>query len=1330
MADYNLFNLSPRSFEQLIQSLSIKIIGPDVVIFGDGPDGGREATFNGEILYPNPGNKWKGYGVIQAKFKQKTEGTERDGKWALAELENELEKFTNKKKELKKPEYYIFVTNVTLSAVNKKGAKDKVRKILDSFKKTRTLKDFAVWDNDQIRSFLEADRDVRTCYGAWITPGDMLVEIIKAIEIKTPDFQSTIENYLQKEMLADHYVNLGQAGHATDGKTALGKVFVDLPVADEPSINPPKEEDDAVTKGFADNIVCQGDLCLRPSQLKARDVSGRESHRAGRYVLVGGPGQGKTTIGQFICQIYRTALLGKPGARLIPEAREVIQEIKELCEKDAIAIPGCKRFPLRVVLNEYASVLAKGGKENPVTLLSFLLKKIKDKTYTDISPGDFKNWLRNYPWLIILDGLDEVPASSNREELLRTVSDFLVDVTQLDADIMIVATSRPQGYDKGRDFSSDYYRHIYLAPLSNKHALFYGIRLAEIRYSSEDEKRKKVITRLERALKQPETARLMRSPLQVTIMATLVDQIGQPPQERWRLFKEYYEVISRREKEREIPAAEIIRDYKPDIDALHNRVGLQLQVESEGEGNTEARLSPSRFEEIIRVRLSEEGHEGKGLDGLQKKIMHAAMERLVFLVGLETEKIGFEIRSLQEFMAAECLVDKPDQLVQKRLHAIAPASHWRNVFLFACGKCFAERQHLRDTIIAICDQLNENEEDGSGISRAVLAGSMLALDLIEDGPARKQPKYSQALLRNALRLLDCRLSEHIWRLGAVYESTFKEVYQEEILRHIAGTTLDKSYMSWLLLLYLSKQGVSWAQEAANTHWFPQHSAQVKFFVQVFNNRNAELIWSEFLIEKSVKCMERTSMKELNTLAYSLDQTGRGLALGGFGWLYGEELHFSKGNAIDLIVEKSPLKLYVKFVESKRNQIEVDVNATTNSSLQHFLARAAHFQNAPSQLTLAEAVDTFPVEEEVYVRFLQGSLSWPLMSCLGYCTTHAKKEYLLKKIKEGELGDVNDWLNAEQRWRTFGVQETDILYSGDLDIPFNRNISNSGVPFFSLHYLTCSNHSNSELLKKLQVLLFKERNQNTRVALLRVYNFTLSRFQGTVDKTLLLTEEMQRIFTSVSFDLSNPFDSYFFWWCINKMHFTSFNASEESFFQEIGMMATVTTIPYDNDNDNNMRAFIHALETSISNNQSYQGILRILAGYVIRGAKTKKLLFQKIPDFDDPIDHGNKLLLRLASNQLGNMRYQEFVDAVLRMTNEKNNLPGKIIMLVRNHNLEGAWIEQMLSDLNKRLPDHLMDTRKEIQGYLVSIYRKHTSSLAELKTRQDLKLPIVDLAPQP
>ena len=50
MPDYDFTGLNPRSFEQMIQALTCEVIGPGVVIFGDGPDGGRKATFTNPVL--------------------------------------------------------------------------------------------------------------------------------------------------------------------------------------------------------------------------------------------------------------------------------------------------------------------------------------------------------------------------------------------------------------------------------------------------------------------------------------------------------------------------------------------------------------------------------------------------------------------------------------------------------------------------------------------------------------------------------------------------------------------------------------------------------------------------------------------------------------------------------------------------------------------------------------------------------------------------------------------------------------------------------------------------------------------------------------------------------------------------------------------------------------------------------------------------------------------------------------------------------------------------------------------------------------------------------
>ena len=78
--DYDLTRLGSRAFEQLVVALARRDIGPGVQVFGDGRDGGREATFEGTINWSKTSSRgqdgmgqWSGYTVLQAKFHVKHE---------------------------------------------------------------------------------------------------------------------------------------------------------------------------------------------------------------------------------------------------------------------------------------------------------------------------------------------------------------------------------------------------------------------------------------------------------------------------------------------------------------------------------------------------------------------------------------------------------------------------------------------------------------------------------------------------------------------------------------------------------------------------------------------------------------------------------------------------------------------------------------------------------------------------------------------------------------------------------------------------------------------------------------------------------------------------------------------------------------------------------------------------------------------------------------------------------------------------------------------------------------------------------------------------------
>jgi hypothetical protein len=464
-----------------------------------------------------------------------------------------------------------------------------------------------------------------------------------------------------------------------------------------------------------------------------------------------------------------------------------------------------------VVLSEFATAL---NADRDLSLLAFIARQVERRTDRKVSPADLRDWLSTYPWFLVLDGLDEVPSSTNREDVLKKVEDFWIDAAQANADVLVLATTRPQGYSD--DFSPAYYRHLWLAPLSPQRAMAYAQRLVEVCYTGEPDRQQKILTRLQEASKQEATARLIRSPLQITIMASLVDQTGTPPQDRWRLFHDYYEVIYNRERERPIPAAELLREYKPNIDAIHHQVGLILQVESERAGGTEAKLPADRFAGLVTGRLEEEGFSGEALQKLRDRIIDAAANRLVFLVGLEAGQVGFEIRSLQEYMAAEAIMTGSQGMIQERLRCFAPIASWRNVFLFAAGRCFLQEQHLRDTIHTICIELND--QLAGPVRQVTLAGSALALDLLEDGVAHRQPKYARLLAQCAARLLELPPAESHARLADACVGEVETIVRENLENKLAIPD-SRSLAAWATLLALAgRDDLRWASELAELSW--------------------------------------------------------------------------------------------------------------------------------------------------------------------------------------------------------------------------------------------------------------------------------------------------------------------------------------------------------------------------------------------------------------------------------------------------------------------------------------------------------------------------------
>lgn len=402
-----LDGFTPDSFEQFIRMLAIKLIGPGVMAFGNGPDGGREATFDGKVPFPfPPTDEWNGYGVIQAKFKEKRESTQIDQAWGLKCLRTELDAFVEKRKSSRKPEYYVFATNVELTSAERGGI-NLANELIGEYVGRLPIKGWAIWSYSQLVAYIDSHESIRVRFAAFLTPSDLISELLVNLRQRKSDVARILTSYLDRELRSDKLARLEQAGDRADTSLALARVFVDLPSSDARDEAAPQEKEDSegrLPSGTLAELVAAGSRKLDPLTLREHEwatmqMRGERIFQA--VVLFGGPGSGKSTVGQYFAQIHRAALLDRlEPHHLTSDTNSIIRDLKERSAKERIPWPPTPRYPIRIELNRFAKSLA----ENKTTSLSeFILKELRGNY--QFSHEEFLITLKQLPWLLVLDGL-------------------------------------------------------------------------------------------------------------------------------------------------------------------------------------------------------------------------------------------------------------------------------------------------------------------------------------------------------------------------------------------------------------------------------------------------------------------------------------------------------------------------------------------------------------------------------------------------------------------------------------------------------------------------------------------------------------------------------------------------------------------------------------------------------------------------------------------------------------------------------------------------------------------------------------------------------------
>ena len=206
---------------------------------------------------------------------------------------------------------------------------------------------FILWHTSNVQ---ENRKQLQLAWGNRLKDGKSKVQEIAAtsspqIPVATkrelePQLETTIKSYLSKSLSADKFAELDQAGEpetGSDRRTQLKQIFIDLEVKLCKRLNP-RERLEKLAHSASRVLSVDDDFFVEESDsLSAMKCLIKEKWL--KVVIIGGPGQGKSTLGQQLAQVYRAKWLGT--------SYEFEEQVT------------VKRIPFRVVLKYFAQWLNK-----------------------------------------------------------------------------------------------------------------------------------------------------------------------------------------------------------------------------------------------------------------------------------------------------------------------------------------------------------------------------------------------------------------------------------------------------------------------------------------------------------------------------------------------------------------------------------------------------------------------------------------------------------------------------------------------------------------------------------------------------------------------------------------------------------------------------------------------------------------------------------------------------------------------------------------------------------------------------------------------------------
>ncbi|WP_300459898.1 hypothetical protein [Desulfobacula sp.] len=751
--DYLYENLGDEQFQEFCHCLlSNEFENMQAFPVGQ-PDGGRDS-----IAYVFDSSK-REFIVFQVKYVRNPKQERDIHKWLVATIEGEITKI--KRLIERGAKSYYLITNVKGTAHLDVGAIDKLQKILDD---NIDIPSFCWWRDDLSRK-IETNPLIKWSFPQILSGQDILNSILFENITKAKERrQSVIQAYLADQYEMDNEVKFKQI----ELQNRLLDLFVDVPIQIKKYNHKNKkfrkilyrfrnldlfnEDHERLYAYQEENGIGAASFLL--NQLVQKDIH--------KIVLEGGPGQGKSTIAQYICQIHRIRLLNK---------KEDFNSIPN----DFLKVP--VRLPFKIDLrdiatwmefkNPYSGILSEEyfSKIWAKSLESFLVAHIcYHSNLFEFNSNDLVSIFKLSSILIVLDGFDEIADLELREEIITFVKKGVNRLTQNSKSIQIIITSRPAALSSSVGFPVDEYPNFELTDITLQNIRQYvdkWIKAKRLNSREASEIKRLVDEKLE----LPHLRSLAKSPMQLAILISLLNTRGESlPNKRTALYDSYIELFFNRESEKNIT----IRDNRDLIIDIHKYLAWILHSEAEMYKNS-GKIEINQLKDQLKDYLKKEGHKTNIAD----QLFTVMEERVCALVSRVQGTFEFEVQPLREYFCAKYLYEtspyspagcESTGTKPERFEAISRNFYWQNVVRFFAG-CF-DKGELPMLIHKLGELQNDEFLKHTNYPRIVTA------QLLSDWVFTQYP----VLLKNVLKIIIDGLN-----IGDILNQNFEGSNNESIL---------------------------------------------------------------------------------------------------------------------------------------------------------------------------------------------------------------------------------------------------------------------------------------------------------------------------------------------------------------------------------------------------------------------------------------------------------------------------------------------------------------------------------------------------------------------